>query len=105
MRAVPSGNRAARRIAAAARAAAATGLRQARNCVAERNGASDARCFDLRAGTNGFGRDSLRDRTMESFFMSEQDQAPSLLIPVPRAPAPEIPMAEARREIGITIDG
>jgi len=37
--------------------------------------------------------------------MSEQSQAPSLLIPVPRAPAPEIPAATARRELEITIDG
>ena len=37
--------------------------------------------------------------------MSEQDQAPSLLIPVPRAPSPEIPAASPRRELEITIDG
>ena len=37
--------------------------------------------------------------------MSEPLQAPSPLIPIPRAPAPEIPSAEARREIEITIDG
>jgi predicted molibdopterin-dependent oxidoreductase YjgC len=36
--------------------------------------------------------------------MSEQMQAPSLLMPVPRAPVPEIPPAAARREIEITID-
>jgi predicted molibdopterin-dependent oxidoreductase YjgC len=42
---------------------------------------------------------------MESFFMSEQLQAPSPLIPVPRSPAPEVPAAAARREVQITIDG
>ena len=36
--------------------------------------------------------------------MSEQLQAPSPLIPIPRAPAPEIPAASARRDIEITID-
>jgi len=37
--------------------------------------------------------------------MNEQMQAPALLTPLPRAPVPEIPAAEARREIEITIDG
>jgi len=37
--------------------------------------------------------------------MSEQLQAPSPLIPIPRAPAPEIPPVAARREFEITIDG
>lgn len=37
--------------------------------------------------------------------MSEQVQAPSLLMPVPRAPVPQIPAAAARREFEITIDG
>ena len=37
--------------------------------------------------------------------MSEQLQSPSPLIPIPRAPVPEIPTAGARREIEITIDG
>jgi len=37
--------------------------------------------------------------------MSEQLQAPSPLIPIPRAPEPEIPEAALRREIEITIDG
>jgi predicted molibdopterin-dependent oxidoreductase YjgC len=41
---------------------------------------------------------------MEPIFMSDQLQAPSPLIPIPRAPAPEIPTAAARREIEITID-
>jgi predicted molibdopterin-dependent oxidoreductase YjgC len=42
---------------------------------------------------------------MELVFMSEQLQAPSPLIPIPRAPAPEIPASPARREIEVTIDG
>src|SRR6266852_4452300 len=42
---------------------------------------------------------------MESFFMSEQAQAPSPLIPIPRAPAPEIPPAVTRPEFEITVDG
>ena len=42
---------------------------------------------------------------MEPIFMSEQLQSPSPLIPIPRAPVPEIPTAGARREIEITIDG
>jgi predicted molibdopterin-dependent oxidoreductase YjgC len=37
--------------------------------------------------------------------MSEQALAPSALIPIPRAPAPEIPAAAARRQLEITIDG
>jgi len=37
--------------------------------------------------------------------MSDQPLAPPLLIPVPQAPAPSIPAAEARPEIEITIDG
>lgn len=37
--------------------------------------------------------------------MSEQLRAPSPLIPVPRAPAPEIPAAAPKRELEITIDG
>jgi len=37
--------------------------------------------------------------------MSEQLQEPALLMPVPRAPVPEVPPAAARREIEITIDG
>jgi predicted molibdopterin-dependent oxidoreductase YjgC len=37
--------------------------------------------------------------------MNEQMQAPALLTPLPRAPAPEIPPAAERREIEITIDG
>ena len=37
--------------------------------------------------------------------MSEQLQAPSPLIPVPRAPAPEIPPASKRRQLEISIDG
>lgn len=37
--------------------------------------------------------------------MSEQALAPSPLIPIPRAPAPGIPVAEGRRELEITIDG
>jgi len=36
---------------------------------------------------------------------SEQLQAPSQLVPIPRAPAPEIPVVATRHEIGITIDG
>jgi predicted molibdopterin-dependent oxidoreductase YjgC len=42
---------------------------------------------------------------MEPLFMSEQLQAPSPLIPVPRAPAPEIPPASKRRQLEISIDG
>jgi predicted molibdopterin-dependent oxidoreductase YjgC len=37
--------------------------------------------------------------------MSEQMQAPALLTPLPRAPAPEIPPAASRRQIEVTIDG
>jgi predicted molibdopterin-dependent oxidoreductase YjgC len=37
--------------------------------------------------------------------MSEPPPSPQLLIPVPQAPPPKIPPAEARREIEITIDG
>ena len=37
--------------------------------------------------------------------MSEQAQAPSPLIPIPRAPVPEIPAAAVRREFEITMDG
>ncbi len=37
--------------------------------------------------------------------MSEQAQAPSPLIPIPRAPVPQIPADAKRREIEITIDG
>jgi predicted molibdopterin-dependent oxidoreductase YjgC len=37
--------------------------------------------------------------------MNEPAQAPSLLIPLPQAPAPQIPAAASRREIAITIDG
>ena len=37
--------------------------------------------------------------------MSEQAQGPSPLIPMPRAPVPTIPLAAARSEIEITIDG
>jgi predicted molibdopterin-dependent oxidoreductase YjgC len=37
--------------------------------------------------------------------MSEQAQGPSLLIPMPRAPIPQIPAAVARPEVEITIDG
>jgi predicted molibdopterin-dependent oxidoreductase YjgC len=36
--------------------------------------------------------------------MSEQLQAPSVLMPLPRAPVPAIPPAAVRREIEITID-
>jgi predicted molibdopterin-dependent oxidoreductase YjgC len=42
---------------------------------------------------------------MGSLFMSDELQAPSPLIPVPRAPAPQIPPARAGREIEVTIDG
>ena len=37
--------------------------------------------------------------------MNEPAQAPSPLIPLPHAPAPEIPAAALRRDIEITIDG
>jgi len=37
--------------------------------------------------------------------MSEQLQAPSPLVPIPRAPVPEIPAARSRGELEITIDG
>lgn len=37
--------------------------------------------------------------------MSEPLQAPSPLIPIPRAPAPQIPPAPARREIEMSMDG
>ena len=37
--------------------------------------------------------------------MNEQLQAPSPLIPIPRAPAPEIPAAGAQGELEITVDG
>jgi len=37
--------------------------------------------------------------------MSEPLQAPSPLIPIPRAPAPKIPSAPAPREIEMTMDG
>jgi predicted molibdopterin-dependent oxidoreductase YjgC len=37
--------------------------------------------------------------------MTEQPQAPPLLIPVPPAPPPRIPAVEVRSEIEITIDG
>jgi predicted molibdopterin-dependent oxidoreductase YjgC len=42
---------------------------------------------------------------MEPLFMSEQALAPSALIPIARAPAPQIPPAAACRELEITIDG
>lgn len=37
--------------------------------------------------------------------MSEQAQGPSLLIPMPRGPIPQMPPAAARSEVEITIDG
>ena len=37
--------------------------------------------------------------------MSESFERPSPMVPIPRAPAPEIPAAPARRELEITIDG
>jgi len=37
--------------------------------------------------------------------MSEQAPGPSSLLPVPRAPVPQIPTAVTRREIQLTIDG
>jgi predicted molibdopterin-dependent oxidoreductase YjgC len=37
--------------------------------------------------------------------MSERAHGPSALVPVPRAPVPEIPPAVAHREIEITVDG
>jgi predicted molibdopterin-dependent oxidoreductase YjgC len=42
---------------------------------------------------------------MEPFFMSEQAKGPSVLMPVPRAPVPQVPAAAARREIAVMIDG
>src|SRR5215467_12151137 len=110
MRAVPRGHDAAGRSFAALGRARTPWLQRARGRAAERNGAGDARRFDLRAGANGIGRNSFRDGAMEPFFMSEpvqneQLRAPSPLIPIPRAPAPEIPPAAPRREIEITIDG
>jgi predicted molibdopterin-dependent oxidoreductase YjgC len=42
---------------------------------------------------------------MEPVFMSEQAQGPSPLLPLPRAPVPQVPEAGARREIEITVDG
>src|SRR5215471_425604 len=102
---MPRRNDSPGRIAAAARHAPAARLHRARERVVEGNGASHARRFDLRARTNGFGRDSFGHGTMESFFMSEPLQAPSPLIPIPRAPAPEIPVATPRRALEITIDG
>jgi predicted molibdopterin-dependent oxidoreductase YjgC len=42
---------------------------------------------------------------MEPIFMSEQAQAPTLLMPVPRAPIPQVPAKVVRPEIEITIDG
>src|SRR5215470_10430337 len=96
---MPRRNDSPGRIAPAAR------LHRARERVVEGNGASHARRFDLRARTNGFRRDSFGHGTMESFFMSEPLQAPSPLIPIPRAPAPEIPVATPRRALEITIDG
>ena len=42
---------------------------------------------------------------MSEQFPSEQLQAPSPLIPIPRAPAPELPPTVVRREVEITIDG
>src|SRR5215470_2259563 len=59
----------------------------------------------MRAGANSFRCDSFGDGSMEPFLMSEQLQGPSPLIPVPRAPVPEIPERAGRREIEITIDG
>src|SRR5215470_1771638 len=105
VRSMPRRNDSPGRIAPAARHAPAARLHRARERVVEGNGASHARRVDLRARTDGFGRDSFGHGTMESFFMSEPLQAPSPLIPIPRAPAPEIPPAAARREIEITIDG
>jgi predicted molibdopterin-dependent oxidoreductase YjgC len=42
---------------------------------------------------------------MEPVFMSEQAQGPSPLLPLPRAPVPQIPEAGVRREIEVTVDG
>ena len=42
---------------------------------------------------------------MGLIFVSEPSQAPSPLIPVPRAPVPQIPSADPRSEIELTIDG
>src|SRR5689334_7221423 len=105
MRAMPCGYDTTGRSVAAIGKTQTAWFQRTRERVTERNGAGHARRFDMWAGANGFGRDSLRDGAMEPIFMSEQLQAPSPLIPIPRAPAPEIPAAAARREIEITIDG
>jgi predicted molibdopterin-dependent oxidoreductase YjgC len=42
---------------------------------------------------------------MEPVFMSEQAQGASPLLPLPRAPVPQVPEAGARREIEIIVDG
>jgi len=42
---------------------------------------------------------------MSEHLHSDQLQAPSPLIPIPRAPDPEIPHAASRREVEITVDG
>src|SRR5437867_3246510 len=105
MRAMPRWHDAPRRSVAPPSTAQAARFERTGKRPAERDGTGNARRFDLWLGADGFRRDPFGDGSMESFLVSEQLQAPSPLIPVPRAPAPEIPAAAARDELEITIDG
>src|SRR5258708_39608434 len=105
MRAMQSRYCSARRGASAAGAAPSDWVGRRREQHSARDCTGDARCLDLRFGANGIRRDSFGDEPMEPFFMSEQAPAPSPLIPIPRAPVPQIPADAACREIEITIDG
>src|SRR5437899_7224355 len=105
MRAMPRWHDAPRRSVAPPSTAQAARFERTGKRPAERDGTGNARRFDLWLGADGFRRDPFGDGSMESFLVSEQLQAPSPLIPIPRAPAPEIPTAAVRREFEITIDG
>src|SRR5277367_2835470 len=111
MRAVPRGRGAAAGNFAAADDWQTAGLGSAGNRAATRNGAGDARRFNLRARADSFKRAGIRAATLEYFFMSEPlienhaMDAPQPTIPLPRGPVPLAPAEAARRSVEIKIDG
>src|SRR5271165_5066993 len=83
----------------------ASGLGSPGSQTASGNCPSHARCLDLWPGTNRVERRPLGHGSMEPFLMSERNDAPTPLIPLPRGPLPQVPPAPARPHFDIQIDG
>src|SRR5579862_7840589 len=108
---MPHRRSASARSAGAASECRAPWLDSARNHHVEGDGASYARCLNLRPGPDRRQRFGICSATLESVRMTEVASetkqtmdAPQPTLPLPRGPAPQAPPQPERRSIEIKID-